>query len=35
MIIIWDQETEPNKQFKYTAILVALVYYYLGYYYNN
>ena len=34
MIIIWDQETEPNKQFKYTAILVALVTL-QGYYYNN
>jgi len=25
MIIIWDQETEPNIQFKYTAISAALV----------
>ena len=25
MIIIWDQETESNIQFKYTAISAALV----------
>ena len=34
MIIIRDQETDPNIQFKYTAISAALVTL-QGYYYNN
>ena len=34
MIIIWDQEADPNIQFKYTAISAALVTL-QGYYYNN